>query len=132
MLVRTAAGGGQAGPLRIDLGGRYSGSCMRPYSEDEARQAFQRMEAQHRATGWAPAGDGGVFLPSPNSVILVAGATVGGLVGMSSHVAGRFQLKPGRNQQVSVETMSRATETMSSAAGNVCSCHHSSAPDLVG
>ena len=80
VLVRTAAGGGQAGPLRIDLCGRYSGSCMRPYSEDEARQAFQRMETQHRATGWAPVGDGGAFLPTPNFVILLAGFTIGALV----------------------------------------------------
>jgi len=59
VMVRTAAGGGQAGPLRIDLAGRFAGSCMRAYSEAEARQAFQRMEAQHRASGWDPAGGGG-------------------------------------------------------------------------
>ena len=58
-MVRTAAGGGQAGPLRVDLAGRFSGSCMRPYTEAEARQAFQRMEAQHHSAGWAPAGGGG-------------------------------------------------------------------------
>ena len=58
-MVRTAAGGGQAGPLRIDLAGRFAGDCMRAYSEAEARQAFQRMEAQHRVSGWDPAGGGG-------------------------------------------------------------------------
>ena len=58
VMVRTAAGGGQAGPLRIDLAGKFGNSCMRPYSEAEARQAFQRMEAQHRAVGWEPAGSG--------------------------------------------------------------------------
>ena len=59
--MRTAAGpGGQAGPLRVDLAGRFAGSCIRPYTEAEARQAFQRMEAQHRSVGWAPAGGGGV------------------------------------------------------------------------
>ena len=63
-MVRTAAGGGQAGPLRIDLDGRFAGSCMRAYSEAEARQAFQRMEAQHRAVGWDSSGGGSGDNPS--------------------------------------------------------------------
>lgn len=46
--VRTAAGGGVAGPLRVD----FATNTMQPYSEEEARQAFRRAEANHRARGW--------------------------------------------------------------------------------
>ena len=55
----VVTGGGLTGPLRIDLAGRFAGSCMRAYGEVEARQAFQRVAAQHSAVGWEPAGGSG-------------------------------------------------------------------------
>lgn len=58
--VRTASGGGTAGPLRIDLDGRYGAKPMQPYSEAEAQSAFVRMEAHHRQHGWAGPQDGGL------------------------------------------------------------------------
>jgi hypothetical protein len=49
--VRTRFGpGGTAGPLRVDLEGKWHrGGCERAYSEGEARAAFERSRANH---GW--------------------------------------------------------------------------------
>jgi len=56
VMVRTASGpGGRAGPLRVDFERRWHAHCrsvMEPYSEAEARAAFARSEAHHRANGW--------------------------------------------------------------------------------
>lgn len=53
VVIKTASGpGGVAGPLRVDLEGQYSHSPMVPYSEGEARAAFQRSLAHHRRHGW--------------------------------------------------------------------------------
>ncbi|KAL4421127.1 hypothetical protein ABPG77_001522 [Micractinium sp. CCAP 211/92] len=47
--VRTAVAGGRAGPLRIAMGP----NVLQEYSEAEAKQAFARMVATHRQSGWA-------------------------------------------------------------------------------
>ena len=53
VFVRTATGpGGEAGPLRVDLDHRFTHNVMQPYSEQEARAAFDRMVAHHRTNGW--------------------------------------------------------------------------------
>jgi hypothetical protein len=53
VVIRTANGpGGVAGPLRLDLDGTYCHSPMVPYSEGEAKAAFQRSLAHHRRHGW--------------------------------------------------------------------------------
>lgn len=54
VVVRTASGpGGIAGPLRVDWGRQWHpcGPTV-PYSTAEARAAFARAEAHHRANGW--------------------------------------------------------------------------------
>ena len=49
MIVKTATGGGVAGPLRVDFDSRVASI---PYSEEEARAAFARSERHHRENGW--------------------------------------------------------------------------------
>ncbi|KAI3435555.1 hypothetical protein D9Q98_001620 [Chlorella vulgaris] len=50
VFVRTAMGGGQAGPLRIDL--QRGRAVTQEYSLSEARGAFSRMLAHHQQSGW--------------------------------------------------------------------------------
>lgn len=54
--VQTMTGpGGMAGPLRIDLEGKFTHSAnavLREYSPAEAEAAFHRTAANHRKTGW--------------------------------------------------------------------------------
>lgn len=51
--VQTATGpGGMAGPLRVDLTGRFGRRVMSEYSDMEAQAAFQRMLAHHKRNGW--------------------------------------------------------------------------------
>ena len=56
VMVRTATGpGGRAGPLRVDFDRQWHSHCrtpLEPYSLGEARAAFSRSEAHHRANGW--------------------------------------------------------------------------------
>lgn len=53
VLVETPTGpGGLSGPLRIDLEQKYTWNVMAPYTEEEARSAFRRMEANHNKFGW--------------------------------------------------------------------------------
>ena len=47
--------GGMAGPLRVDLEGRWTrnaNAVLLEYSSHEAQAAFDRTAANHRRTGW--------------------------------------------------------------------------------
>ena len=58
IMVRTATGpGGRSGPLRVDL--HMGSSVMHPYSEWEAKAAFERMMNHHRTNGWGGGNAGG-------------------------------------------------------------------------
>mmetsp|Transcript_22343 Transcript_22343/g.68784 ORF Transcript_22343/g.68784 Transcript_22343/m.68784 type:complete len:190 (+) Transcript_22343:208-777(+) len=50
--VRTANGGGKTGPLRVDLDHQFTHDCMNPYSNHEAKAAFDRMLHHHKHHGW--------------------------------------------------------------------------------
>ena len=54
--VQTMTGpGGMAGPLRVDLEGKWSRSpnaVLQEYSPHEAQAAFDRTASNHRRTGW--------------------------------------------------------------------------------
>jgi len=54
--VQTMTGpGGMAGPLRVDLEGKWSHSpnaVLQEYSPHEAQAAFDRTASNHRRTGW--------------------------------------------------------------------------------
>eukprot|EP00633_Aureoumbra_lagunensis_P000738 CAMPEP_0197293142 /NCGR_PEP_ID=MMETSP0890-20130614/26995_1 /TAXON_ID=44058 ORGANISM="Aureoumbra lagunensis, Strain CCMP1510" /NCGR_SAMPLE_ID=MMETSP0890 /ASSEMBLY_ACC=CAM_ASM_000533 /LENGTH=254 /DNA_ID=CAMNT_0042767631 /DNA_START=105 /DNA_END=872 /DNA_ORIENTATION=- len=52
-IVRTATGpGGKTGPLRVDLHGKYHYNVLAPYTEHEAKSAFDRMLRHHATNGW--------------------------------------------------------------------------------
>jgi ubiquitin-conjugating enzyme E2 Q len=52
-VVKTQSGpGGVAGPLRVDLAGKYCSDPNREYSEREAKAAFERSLAHHARNGW--------------------------------------------------------------------------------
>ncbi|KAF5830588.1 hypothetical protein DUNSADRAFT_14318 [Dunaliella salina] len=78
MYVRTAMGGGQAGPLRVDLSrGRWA---VQEYSLAEATAAFQRTLANH---GWAGGGGRGGTAAGSSAAPAAAGAS------SSAHAAQR-------------------------------------------
>ena len=62
VMVRTATGpGGRSGPLRVDF--HMGHSVLHPYSEWEAKSAFERMMNHHRISGW---GGGNEHAAGPN------------------------------------------------------------------
>ena len=52
VVVKTAFGGGIAGPLRVDLNRQYCHAPNTEYSEGQARAAFDRAVAHHSRNGW--------------------------------------------------------------------------------